>query len=121
MSRCRTSLPDFQDKGRRAMPSAHSKFLVNIVENHYMTNAMTFSRYTKSLVQTGSAPGPRAKSYRVLARGQAQTLVVRQTRAHAQRALCSRDGVPGGPEEVGEVVGRDRRLPARLQTRPQQP
>ena len=53
---------------------AATQKLVNIVHNHYLTVGMTFSRYTHSLVQTGSAQLARAKSYRVLARGHAQNM-----------------------------------------------
>ena len=44
---------------------------------------MTFSSYTKSLVQAGSAYGARAKSSTVPARRLAQTCVVRHTPTHA--------------------------------------
>ena len=54
---------------------AATQKLVNIVYNHYLTVGMTFSHYTKSSFQAGSAQLARAKSYRVLARGQAQNIL----------------------------------------------
>ena len=81
---------------------------------------MTFSEYTKTVVQAGAAQLARTKSYSVLARMQAQNAVVRHTQAHVQRALCTPDQVPWAQDEVGGVVGRDRQLPARPQIRPQQ-
>ena len=62
---------------RRQGPWAHSQILVNIVKNHYLTLGMIFFRYPRSLVQAGSAQLARAKSYSVLARRHAQTLIVR--------------------------------------------
>ena len=94
--------------------------LVNIVKNHYLTLGMTFFRYPRSLVQAGSAQLAREKSSRVLARGLAQTLAVRQTWTRERSAFCTPDWIPWTPDEVVVEVGRHRRLPAQLQTRPQQ-
>ena len=47
---------------------------------------MTFSHYSKSLVQAGSAQLARSKSYRVLACGQAQSMC----RGHTQTHACAR-------------------------------
>ena len=76
--------------------------------------------YARSLVQAGSAQLAREKSSRVLARGLAQTLAVRQTWTREQSAFCTPDWIPWTPDEVVVEVGRHRRLPAQLQTRPQQ-
>ena len=65
---------------------------------------MTFLSYTNSGVQAGSAQLARAKSPRVLAHRQAQTLIVRHTRTHAMSALYTPDDVPWPSHEVGDVV-----------------
>ena len=64
----------------------------NIVQNHAKTVGITFSSYTKSLFQTRSTLLARTKSYRLLARGRAQTCVEPAVATHAQITLC----IPGG-------------------------
>ena len=102
--------------------SARRRFrkVVNIVYYHDTTVEMTFFSYTKSGVQAGSAQLARVKSPRVMAGGHAQMLIVRHTRTHAMSALFTPDEVPWPSHEVGEVVDRDRCLPARPQVHAQQ-
>ena len=63
---------------------------------------MTFSSYTKSLVQAGSAYGARAKSSTVPARRLAQTCVVRHTPTHTcARSLHKRGAVSSQARDRG--------------------
>ena len=77
--------------------------VVNIVYYHDTTVGMTFSTYTDSLVQAGSARVARAKSSGMPARRLAQTCAVRHTPTHA----CARSLHERG---VASSRARDRRL-----------
>ena len=95
---------------------------VYIVQNHARTVGITFSSYTKSLFQTRSASAllARTKSYRLLARGRAQTCVEPGVATHAQITLCIPGGASCTAHKLCELVDRDLWLPASTQIRAQQ-
>ena len=79
---------------------------VYIVQNHARTVGITFSSYTKSGVQAGSA----ARSLRAqralecwLA-GMRKKLIVQHTQTHAHNALCSPDVVPWPSKRSCEII-----------------
>ena len=92
----------------------------NIVQNHARTVGITFSSYTKSLFQTRSTLLARTKSYRLLARGRAQTCVEPAVATHAQITLCIPGGASCTAHKLCELVDRDLWLPASTQIRAQQ-
>ena len=127
--RCKPDRSEFalQFVGRKASPvstraeGSDAIFVKsNIVQNHARTVGITFSSYTKSLFQTRSALLARTKSYRLLARGRAQTCVEPAVATHAQITLCIPGGASCTAHKLCELVDRDLWLPASTQIRAQQ-